>query len=63
MVEGGGVKTEIRLKTPMVNHLSNPYMEAEVNQKTGKTSIDAQTTGGIYTYRHFFIVVFGLWEP
>ena len=44
----------------MGDRLNKPYMEVEGNQTTGKTSIDAQTTGG--TDRHLFIVVLGLWE-
>ena len=54
----GGVKTEIRWKTHMGNHLNKPHMEVKGNQTTGKTSIDGWTTGGTED-RHFFYWCFG----
>ena len=43
----------------MGNRLNKPYMEEEGNQTTGKTSIDAQTTGGADRQTFFIIVVGG----
>ena len=43
----------------MGNRLNKPYMEVEGNQTTGRTSIDAQTTGGTDRQTFFLLLFWG----